>query len=62
GEFDFGLAVYCPRKVLSIWLAQAQRNCAQLPATALLAQFYPEVQAIGGGRWPTSSLIARLRA
>ena len=43
-------------------LAEARRNGAQLPVTALVDQFYAEVQAMGGGRWDTSSLIARLRS
>ncbi|WP_163063675.1 NAD-binding protein, partial [Acinetobacter baumannii] len=61
GEFDFGFAVDWMRKDLSILLAEARRNGAQLPVTALVDQFYAEVQAMGGGRWDTSSLIARLR-
>ncbi|MGU4180977.1 NAD(P)-dependent oxidoreductase [Pseudomonas aeruginosa] len=62
GEFDFGFAVDWMRKDLSILLAEARRNGAQLPVTALVDQFYAEVQAMGGGRWDTSSLIARLRS
>ncbi|HLW92485.1 MAG TPA: NAD(P)-dependent oxidoreductase [Roseiarcus sp.] len=60
GKFDFGFAVDWMRKDLSICLDEARRNGAQLPATALIDQFYGEVQKIGGGRWDTSSLIARL--
>ncbi|MFZ6048823.1 NAD(P)-dependent oxidoreductase [Pseudomonas sp. CR3202] len=61
GSFDFGFAVDWMRKDLSIVLDEAARNGAQLPVTALVDQFYAEVQAIGGGRWDTSSLIARLK-
>jgi 3-hydroxyisobutyrate dehydrogenase-like beta-hydroxyacid dehydrogenase len=60
GEFDFGFAVDWMRKDLSILLDEARRNGAQLPVTALVDQFYAEVQAKGGGRWDTSSLITRL--
>ncbi len=62
GEFDFGFAVDWMRKDLAILLAEARRNGAQLPVTALVDQFYADVQAMGGGRWDTSSLIARLKA
>ncbi|MNP79788.1 2-(hydroxymethyl)glutarate dehydrogenase [compost metagenome] len=61
GAFDFGFAVDWMRKDLSIVLDEAARNGAQLPVTALVDQFYAEVQAMGGGRWDTSSLIARLK-
>ena len=61
GEFDFGFAVDWMRKDLSILLDEARRNGAQLPVTALVDQFYAEVQAMGGGRWDTSSLLARLQ-
>ncbi|AYF87295.1 NAD(P)-dependent oxidoreductase [Pseudomonas sp. JS3066] len=61
GKFDFGFAVDWMRKDLSIVLDEAARNGAQLPITALVDQFYAEVQAMGGGRWDTSSLIARLK-
>ncbi len=57
GEFDFGFAVDWMRKDLAIALAEAERNGARLPATALIDQFYAQVQARGGGRWDTSSLI-----
>lgn len=60
GEYDFGFAVDWMRKDLGIALAEARRNGAQLPVTALVDQFYAEVQAMGGGRWDTSSLLARL--
>jgi 3-hydroxyisobutyrate dehydrogenase len=61
GEFDFGFAVDWMRKDLSILLEEARHNGAQLPVTALVDQFYAEVQTLGGGRWDTSSLIARLK-
>ncbi len=61
GKFDFGFAVDWMRKDLSLVLEEARRNGAQLPVTALVDQFYAEVQAQGGQRWDTSSLIARLR-
>jgi 3-hydroxyisobutyrate dehydrogenase len=57
GKFDFGFAVDWMRKDLSICLAEAKRNGARLPATALIDQFYAQVQARGGGRWDTSSLM-----
>jgi 3-hydroxyisobutyrate dehydrogenase len=60
GKFDFGFAVDWMRKDLGICLAEARRNGAHLPATALIDQFYAEVQAMGGKRWDTSSLIALL--
>jgi 3-hydroxyisobutyrate dehydrogenase len=60
GKFDFGFAVDWMRKDLDICLAEARRNGANLPVTALVDQFYAEVQAMGGKRWDTSSLIARL--
>jgi 3-hydroxyisobutyrate dehydrogenase len=60
GTFDFGFAVDWMRKDLAICLAEANRNGAQLPVTALVDQFYGDVQAMGGKRWDTSSLIARL--
>ncbi len=61
GEYDFGFAVDWMRKDLSIVLDESRRNGAQLPVTALVDQFYADVQAMGGGRWDTSSLIARLK-
>jgi 3-hydroxyisobutyrate dehydrogenase len=60
GRFDFGFAVDWMRKDLGIALDEARRNGASLPVTALVDQLYAEVQAQGGGRWDTSSLIARL--
>lgn len=60
-HFDFGFAVDWMRKDLGICLATADETGASLPVTALVDQFYKEVQAMGGGRWDTSSLIARLR-
>jgi 3-hydroxyisobutyrate dehydrogenase len=61
GKFDFGFAVDWMRKDLGLCLDEA-RNCgAPLPVAALVDQFYAEVQAMGGGRWDTSSLIRRLR-
>ena len=60
GEFDHGFAVNWMRKDLAICLDEARRNGASLPVAALVDQFYAEVQAMGGGRWDTSSLIARL--
>src|SRR4029077_4139450 len=60
GKFDFGFAVDWMRKDMSICLAEARRNGANLPVTALVDQFYAEVQKMGGRRWDTSSLIARL--
>lgn len=60
GKFDFGFAVDWMRKDLSICLGEARKNGAHLPVTALVDQFYSEVQAMGGKRWDTSSLIARL--
>jgi 3-hydroxyisobutyrate dehydrogenase len=62
GRFDFGFAVDWMRKDLGICLAEAQRNRSSLPVTALVDQFYAELQRMGGGRWDTSSLIARLNA
>lgn len=60
GKFDFGFAVDWMRKDLAICLDEARRNGAHLPVTATVDRFYSEVQAMGGGRWDTSSLIARL--
>ncbi len=59
-KFDFGFAVDWMRKDLSICLSEARRNGASLPVSALVDQFYAEVQKMGGKRWDTSSLIARL--
>jgi 3-hydroxyisobutyrate dehydrogenase len=60
GEFDFGFAVDWMRKDLGIALEEATRNGAKLESTALIDKFYAEVQAMGGNRWDTSSLVARL--
>jgi 3-hydroxyisobutyrate dehydrogenase-like beta-hydroxyacid dehydrogenase len=57
GEFEFGFAVDWMRKDLSICLEEAENNGARLPATALIDQFYAQVQARGGKRWDTSSLM-----
>ena len=61
GEFDFGFAVDWMRKDLGITLDEARRNAAALEMTKLVDRFYAEVQVMGGNRWDTSSLIARLR-
>jgi 3-hydroxyisobutyrate dehydrogenase len=60
GRYDFGFAVDWMRKDLGICLAEADLNGARLPVTALVDQFYKDVQAMGGRRWDTSSLLARL--
>jgi 3-hydroxyisobutyrate dehydrogenase len=60
GKFDFGFAIDWMRKDLAICLDEARRNGAKLPVTALVDQFYADVQAMGGSRWDSSSLIARL--
>jgi 3-hydroxyisobutyrate dehydrogenase len=60
GKFDFGFAVEWMRKDLGICLGEARNNGANLPVAALVDQFYSEVQAMGGKRWDTSSLIALL--
>jgi len=60
-RFDFGFAVEWMRKDLGYVLGEARRNGAHLPVTALVDQFYSEVQALGGNRWDTSSLIVPLR-
>lgn len=62
GRFDFGFAVDWMRKDLGLVLDEARTNGAHLALTALVDQFYSEVQAMGGGRWDTSSLAARLQA
>jgi len=61
GKFDFGFAVDWMRKDLGLVLDEAKRNGARLPVTALVDQFYADLQAQGGKRWDTSSLIKRLR-
>jgi len=60
-QFNFGFAVDWMRKDLGLVLDEAKRNGARLPVTALVDQFYADVQQLGGGRWDTSSLIKRLR-
>ena len=60
-RFDFGFAVELMRKDLGLVLDEARRNGAKLPVTALVDQFYADVQAMGGQRWDTSSLIRRLK-
>jgi len=60
GRFDFGFAVDWMRKDLGLVLDEARRNGARLPVTALVDQFYADVQRAGGNRWDTSSLITRL--
>ena len=60
GKFDFGFAVDWMRKDLGLVLDEARRNGARLPVTAVVDQFYADVQAMGGQRWDTSSLIKRL--
>jgi len=61
GKFDFGFAVDWMRKDLGLVLSEARNNGARVPVTALVDQFYADVQNMGGGRWDTSSLITRLR-
>ena len=60
-KFDFGFAVDWMRKDLGLVLDEARRNGAKLPVTALVDQFYGDVQGMGGGRWDTSSLLKRLK-
>lgn len=61
GKYDFGFAVDWMRKDLGIALTEARENGSHLPLTALVDQFYSEVQQMGGNRWDTSSLLARLK-
>ena len=61
GKFDYGFAVDWMRKDLGLVLDEAKRNGARLPVTALVDQFYADVQQSGGARWDTSSLITRLK-
>jgi len=61
GEYDHGFAVDWMRKDLAIVLSEADSNGASVPATALIDQFYKDVQSMGGKRWDTSSLLARLQ-
>ena len=60
GKYDFGFAIDWMRKDLGIVLSEARLNGAKLPVTALIDQFYGDVQDMGGNRWDTSSLLARL--
>jgi 3-hydroxyisobutyrate dehydrogenase len=60
-KFEFGFAVDWMRKDLGLVLEEAKRNGARLPVTALVDQFYADIQALGGNRWDTSSLIRRIR-
>ncbi|NIC40289.1 NAD(P)-dependent oxidoreductase [Aquabacterium sp. A08] len=60
-RFDFGFAVDWMRKDLGLVLDEAKRNGSRLPVTALVDQFYADIQTLGGGRWDTSSLVRRLR-
>jgi 3-hydroxyisobutyrate dehydrogenase len=62
GHYTHGFAVDWMRKDLDIVLSEARQNGASLPVTALVDQFYAEVQKLGGNRWDTSSLLARLEA
>ena len=62
GKFDFGFAVDWMRKDLGLCLEESRRNGASLPVAAVVDQFYGEVQRLGGRRWDTSSLVARLNA
>jgi 3-hydroxyisobutyrate dehydrogenase len=61
GAFEHGFAVDWMRKDLGICLEEARRTGAKLPVTALVDQFYADIQAMGGRRWDTSSLIKRLQ-
>ncbi|WDD96781.1 NAD(P)-dependent oxidoreductase [Thalassomonas actiniarum] len=61
GEYDFGFAVDWMRKDLAIALDEARKNGSTLPLTALVDQFYADVQQSGGNRWDTSSLLTRLQ-
>jgi 3-hydroxyisobutyrate dehydrogenase len=60
GKFDFGFAVDWMRKDLAICIAEARRNGSQLPVTTIVDEYYADIQKMGGSRWDTSSLIARL--
>ncbi|KAH1299638.1 hypothetical protein KXX47_001180 [Aspergillus fumigatus] len=61
GKFDFGFAVDWMHKDLGLVLDEAKRNGSRVPVTALVDQFYADVQKMGGNRWDTSSLIQRLK-
>ena len=60
-KFDFGFAVDWMRKDLGLVMDEAKRNGARVPVTALVDQFYGDVQSLGGSRWDTSSLVKRLK-
>ena len=60
-EYEFGFAVDWMRKDLSIVLDEARSNGASVPVTAMVDQYYADVQKMGGNRWDTSSLMARLK-
>ena len=62
GEYDFGFSVDWMSKDLGIALDEAKNNGATLPMTATVDQYYADVQALGGGRYDTSSLLARIEA
>ena len=62
GEYNHGFAVEWMRKDLGFALEEAKRNGSDLPVTQLVDQFYGDVQALGGSRWDTSSLLARLKS
>ena len=62
GEYEHGFAVNWMRKDLAIAMAEAERNGSLLPVTELVDSYYAEVQQLGGSRWDTSSLLARLKA
>ena len=62
GQYDFGFAVEWMRKDLGLALDEARRNGAKLQITALVNELYAEIEALGGKRWDTSSLLARLSA
>ena len=61
GEYEHGFAVQWMRKDLAFALQEATRNGAQLPVTQLVDQYYEQVEALGGGRYDTSSLLFRLK-
>ncbi|MGB8602044.1 MAG: NAD-binding protein, partial [Rhizomicrobium sp.] len=60
GEYEHGFAIELMRKDLAICFAEARKNGAALPVTALVDEYYAEVEAMGGRRWDTSALLARL--
>jgi 3-hydroxyisobutyrate dehydrogenase-like beta-hydroxyacid dehydrogenase len=62
GEYEHGFAVQWMRKDLAFALQEAEHNGSQLPVTQLVDNYYAEVQELGGNRWDTSSLLARLKS